>query len=76
MSDWVDVNVNVHQQNIVRLYGSDYRHGGFLMWMTTAGWKNNDLGRTIQLADNAYAAASARVSLGRFTLFNNGGFLG
>ena len=76
LSDWVDVNVNVHQQNIVRLYGSDYRHGGFLMWMTTAGWKNNDLGRTIQLADNAYAAASARVSLGRFTLFNNGGFFG
>jgi len=76
LSDWVDVNVNVHQQNIVRLYGSDYRYGGFLMWMTTAGWKNNDLGRTIQLADNAYAAASASVSLGRFTLFNNGGFFG
>lgn len=76
LSDWIDVNVNVHQQNIVRLYGSDYRHGGLLMWLTTAGWKDNDLGRTLQVSSDAYIAARVSVGFGKFQLFKNGGFLG
>ncbi len=76
LSDWIDINVNVHQQNIVRLYGSDYRHGGLLMWLTTASWKNNDLGRTLQVSSDAYTAARVSVGFGKFQLFKNGGFLG
>ena len=76
LSDWADFNVNVHQQNIVRLYGYDYRHGGFLMWLTTAQKKNNDLGRTIQTANDAYAAASIRIGTNKFSLLSAGGFFG
>ena len=36
LSDWININVNVHERNIVRAYGSDYRNGGFLMWLFTA----------------------------------------
>src|SRR3989338_9069051 len=35
ISDWINVNVNVHERNIVRAYGSDYRNGGVLMWLFT-----------------------------------------
>lgn len=76
LSDWIDVNVGIHQQNIVRLYGYDYRNGGLLMWLTTAGWKNNDLGRTLQVSSDAYIGARMSVSFGKFNLFKNGGFLG
>src|SRR3989344_1406711 len=62
LSDWIDINVNTREQNIVRLYGSDYRYGGLLMWLFTAQKKNNDLGRTIQTASDAFAAA--RISVG------------
>ena len=75
LSDWVDINVNVRQQNIVRLYGYDYRNGGLLMWLKTAGWKNNDLGRTLQVSSDAYIGARMSVGFGRFQLFKNGGFL-
>ena len=76
LSDWIDINVNMHEQNIVRLYGSDYRQGGLLMWLFTAQKKNNDLGRTIQTASDAFTAARVSVNFGKFNLFKNGGFLG
>lgn len=76
LSDWVDFNVNIRQQNIIRLYGSDYRHGGFLMWLTTAQKKNNDIGRTIEAANSAYTAAGWSVGTQRFQLANSGGFFG
>jgi len=76
LSDWIDINVNMHEQNIVRLYGSDYRYGGLLMWLFTAQKKNNDLGRTIQTASDAFTAARVSVNFGKFNLFKNGGFLG
>jgi len=76
LSDWIDINVNMHEQNIVRLYGSDYRQGGLLMWLFTAQKKNNDMGRTIQTASDAFTAARVSVNFGKFNLFKNGGFLG
>ena len=76
ISDWINVNVNVHERNIVRAYGSDYRNGGFLMWLFTAQKKNNDLGRTIQTANDAYAAARISVGTEKFGLSINGGFFG
>src|SRR3989344_5935805 len=76
ISDWIDVNVNVRERNIVRLYGSDYRNGGFLMWLFTAQKKNNDLGRTLQTADDVYAAVNARVGIEGFQLNLYKGFFG
>lgn len=76
LSDWINVNVNVHERNIVRAYGSDYRNGGFLMWLFTAQKKNNDLGRTIQTANDAYAAARISVGTEKFGLNLNSGFFG
>ncbi|HLD34576.1 MAG TPA: hypothetical protein VJB62_01795, partial [Patescibacteria group bacterium] len=76
ISDWIDVNVNVHERNIVRAYGSDYRNGGFLMWLFTAQKKNNDLGRTLQTADDVYAAVNARVGIEGFQLNLYKGFFG
>jgi len=76
ISDWINVNVNVHERNIVRAYGSDYRNGGFLMWLFTAQKKNNDLGRTIQTANDAYAAARISVGTEKFGLTLNSGFFG
>ncbi len=76
LSDWISTNVNIRERNIVRLHGSDYRNGGFLMWLATADWKNNDVGRTIQLASDAYAAASVNVSYKGFQLRMNQGFFG
>ena len=43
ISDWINVNVNVRERNIVRAYGSDYRNGGFLMWLFTAQKKKQRL---------------------------------
>src|SRR3989344_9529010 len=74
ISDWINVKVNVHERNIVRAFGSDYRNGGFLMWLFTAQKKNNDLGRTIQTANDAYAAARIRVGSEKFGLTLNSGF--
>ena len=74
ISDWINVNVNVHERNIVRAYGSDYRNGGFLMWLLTAQKKNNDLGRTIQTANDAYAAARISVGSEKFQLNLSGDF--
>ena len=76
ISDWISVNVNVRERNIVRLYGSDYRNGGFLMWLFTAQKKNNDLGRTLQTADDVYAAVNARVGIEGFQLDIYKGFFG
>jgi len=76
ISDWINVNVNVRERNIVRLYGSDYRNGGFLMWLFTAQKKNNDLGRTLQTADDVYAAVNARVGMEGFQLDIYKGFFG
>ena len=76
ISDWISVNANVRERNIVRLYGSDYRNGGFLMWLFTAQKKNNDLGRTLQTADDVYAAVNARVGIEGFQLDIYKGFFG
>src|SRR3989344_5282338 len=76
ISDWIDVNVNVRERNIVRAYGSDYRNGGFLMWLFTAQKKNNDFGRTLQTADDVYAAVNARVGIEGFQLDIYKGFFG
>ena len=76
LSDWININVNVRERNIVRAYGSDYRNGGFLMWLFTAQKKNNDLGRTIQTANDAYAAARISVGTEKFHLNLNSGFFG
>src|SRR3989344_4980408 len=76
ISDWINVNVNVRERNIVRAYGSDYRNGGFLMWLFTAQKKNNDLGRTLQTANDAYAAARISVGTEKFGLNLNAGFFG
>ena len=76
IDDWINVNVNVRERNIVRAYGSDYRNGGFLMWLFTAQKKNNDLGRTIQTANDAYAAARISVGTEKFGLTLNSGFFG
>src|SRR3989338_5600046 len=76
ISDWISVNANVRERNIVRLYGSDYRNGGFLMWLFTAQKKNNDLGRTLQTADDVYAAVNARVGIEGFQLNLYKGFFG
>lgn len=76
LSDWISININTHERNIVRAYGSDYRNGGFLMWLFTAQKKNNDLGRTIQTANDAYAAARISVGSEKFNLNLSGGFFG
>ena len=76
LSDWINVNVNVRERNIVRAYGSDYRNGGFLMWLFTAQKKNNDLGRTLQTANDAYAAARISVGTEKFRLNYDRGFFG
>jgi len=76
ISDWININVNVRKRNIVRAYGSDYRNGGFLMWLFTAQKKNNDLGRTIQTANDAYTAARISVGSEKFGLTLNSGFFG
>src|SRR3989338_3706487 len=76
LDDWVDFNVSVGQENIVRNFSSDYRNGGFLMWLTTADWKNNDMGRTLQVVDDAFIAASAKISMGSFQLELGQGFFG
>ena len=46
------------------------------MWLFTAQKKNNDLGRTIQTANDAYAAARISVGTEKFGLSINGGFFG
>ena len=76
LSDWINVNVNVRERNIVRAYGSDYRNGGCLMWLFTAQNKNNDLGRTLQTANDAYAAARISVGTEKFRLNYDRGFFG
>ena len=76
LSDWINVNINVRERNIVRAYGSDYRNGGFLMWLFTAQKKNNDLVRTIQTANDAYAAARISVGSEKFHLSYNRGYFG
>lgn len=76
LSDWISININTHERNIVRAYGSDYRNGGFLMWLFTAQKKNNDLGRTIQTANDAYAAARISVGTEKFRLSYDSGFFG
>lgn len=76
ISDWIDVNINVHQKNIVTEFGNDYRNGGFLMWLMTTQKKNNDLGRTLQMANDAYAAARLNVGTEKFNLDLNAGFFG
>lgn len=76
ISDWIDVNVNVHEKNIVNEFGNDYRNGGFLMWLMTTQEKNNTLGRTLQMADDVYAAAALSVGTEKFNLDLNVGFFG
>ena len=46
------------------------------MWLFTAQKKNNDLGRTIQTANDAYAAARISVGTEKFNLNLSGGFFG
>src|SRR3989344_992106 len=76
LDDWVDFNVSVAENDIVKNFSSDYRNGGFLMWLTTADWKNNDVGATLRLVDDAFIAASAKISLGAFQLDLGQGFFG
>lgn len=76
ISDWLDIDVNIRQNNIVREYGNDFRNGGFLMWLMSTKPKNNDVGRVVQAADNAYAAARVSVEMGGFQLKLNSGFFG
>ena len=76
LDDWVDFNVDVGEDNIVKNFSSDYRNGGFLMWLTTADWKNNDVGATLRVVDDAFIAASAKISLGAFQLDLGQGFFG
>jgi len=76
LDDWVDFNVSVAENDIVKNFSSDYRNGGFLMWLTTADWKNNDVGATLRVVDDAFIAASAKISLGAFQLDLGQGFFG
>lgn len=46
------------------------------MWLFTAQKKNNDLGRTIQTANDAYTAARISVGSEKFGLTLNSGFFG
>lgn len=76
LGDWIDVNVNVSQQNIVRRFGDDFRNGGFWMWLATADPKNNQLGRTLTTANSVYAVSEQAKNRERFGLSINGGFFG
>ncbi|RJQ32908.1 hypothetical protein C4572_00350 [Candidatus Parcubacteria bacterium] len=76
LSDWISLNVDTHKQNIVRVFGRDYRNGGLLMWLNSSNKKNNDLGRTLQVASDAYMGVSMRVGNEKFGLGLNQGFFG
>ena len=76
ISGWIDVNVNINQQNIVRRFGDDFRNGGFLMWLATADPKNNSIGRYQTARDDIYNRAHENVEKEKFGLSINGGFFG
>ena len=76
ISGWIDVNVNINQQNIVRRFGDDFRNGGFLVWLATADPKNNSIGRYQTARDDIYNRAHENVEKEKFGLSINGGFFG
>lgn len=76
LDDWLSVNVNTHETNVVTEFGNDFRNGGFLMWFLTADEKNNSLGKTLQLTQDITMAANASVQMGQFNLQLNSGFFG
>lgn len=76
LGDWVDVNVDVNQQNIVRRFGDDFRNGGFWMWLATPLPKNNQTGRIMTGWEKAAIASEEAKERGKFGLSINGGFFG
>ena len=73
LSDWVNVNVNVHEKNIVKVHGRRFQKWRVLDVAVCRHKKNNDMGRTIQLADDVYAAARISVGSEKFGLNLNEG---
>lgn len=76
LGDWIDVNVSVNQQNIVRRFGDDFRNGGFLMWLNTSLPRNNTTGRLLTAWDEVAIASEKAKEKEKFGLSINGGFFG
>jgi len=76
LGDWIDVNVSVNQQNVVRRFGDDFRNGGFLMWLNTSLPRNNTTGRILTAWDEVAMASEQAKEKERFGLSINGGFFG
>jgi len=76
LGDWIDVNVSVNEQNIVRRFGDDFRNGGFLMWLNTSLPRNNTTGRILTAWDEVAMASEQAKEKERFGLSINGGFFG
>ena len=76
LGDWINANVSVNQQNIVRRFGDDFRNGGFLMWLNTSLPKNNTTGRILTAWDEVAMASEKAKEKEKFGLSINGGFFG
>ncbi|KKT20814.1 MAG: hypothetical protein UW04_C0020G0005 [Parcubacteria group bacterium GW2011_GWB1_43_8] len=76
LGDWIDVNVSVNEQNVVRRFGDDFRNGGFLMWLNTSLPRNNTTGRILTAWDEVAMASEQAKERERFGLSINGGFFG
>lgn len=76
LGDWVDINVNITQENIVREYNKDFRSGGWAMWLASADPKNNPYGRLLTAADDVYSRSGEKKEEERQQVQTGRGFLG
>ena len=76
LGDWINVNVSVNQQNIVRRFGDDFRNGGFLMWLNTSLPRNNTTGRILTAWDEVAMASEKAKEKGKIRPFHKRRILG
>ncbi|KKR39432.1 MAG: hypothetical protein UU18_C0013G0002 [Parcubacteria group bacterium GW2011_GWB2_40_8] len=75
-SDWIDIDININQENIVREYGSDFRNGGWGMWLFTSNPKNNKAGAFGMAYNDAIKEAQKGREQEKFGAQLGRGFLG
>ncbi|MDP3902238.1 MAG: hypothetical protein Q8Q21_01455 [bacterium] len=72
----INIDIDINQENIVREYGSDFRNGGWGMWLFTSNPKNNKAGAFGMAYNDAMKEAHRGQEQEKFGAQLGRGFLG
>ena len=72
----LNIDIDINQENIVREYGSDFRNGGWGMWLFTSNPKNNKAGAFGMAYNDAMKEAHRGQEQEKFGAQLGRGFLG